>query len=138
MYMKPNLYLVPQPGSIFKFETEAIIKESPRQVFSRKKSMKDYKELLRGKRDYDNNSNAEQEDVPLFQRSDSVMQLDVNVYIRDPSSRGSQLIKPVFSPHRRNHSTLEHTVKVNNKRGLELMLDDCKDNMIHARRNSEL
>lgn len=44
MYMQPNLYLVPQPGSIFKSETEALIKESPHRVLSRKISMADYKD----------------------------------------------------------------------------------------------
>jgi hypothetical protein len=41
--MSPNRYLVPQPGSIIKSDSEAIVRESPRSIFSRKKSLAEYR-----------------------------------------------------------------------------------------------
>lgn len=134
--MNPSLYLVPQPGSILRSEAEAIIRDSPRKVFSRKLSMQDYKSLHLGKREYDTPQN-EKEPVGIFQKSDSVMQLDANVYIRDASSQGSTF-KQQKQRNGRNSSTLAHTIKVNSRTGLNLILDDLKVNTIQARRNSEM
>jgi len=45
LQMKINTILVPQPGTIINCESEEIVnKSSPRQIFSRKLSLQDYRE----------------------------------------------------------------------------------------------
>lgn len=139
MYMKPNQYLVPQPGSLFKSESEAIIKESPRQNSVDQMSINDYRDLHLGKRKL----TTADEDIPhIFKDSESVNQIaDENLYIGDKSPPDAQSHHSRAFVQKRNSATLG-IVHLRDNKSLKLLIDEsvAASNTVkfNERRNSEL
>ncbi len=94
---------MPQPGSFIRSDSESIIRESPKSIFTRKKSLAEYR----------NEQTPKIESILLDQESVTAVE---GPFI---SNRGSNMDIPV-----RSKSNLQSQIRVTSKQGLEDIIDD--------------